>query len=674
MVRGRKGDNSKTPTPCRQNRMLHSINHRQDSTVCEIIILKSAVLPFDKLNMGNIDLSTNSIYYNHSNTNFPLHNTLNQVDSNTDLIDEVILTEVVLRPTKKPRSVGPHKLISKKNGNKRKSRLGDKKFRSVSKLLYGVHANLNSKNGLKSTRPLLYKSKDKNDYPLRNTNTPIPIVGRKITIIVSDVHACISYIITRMESLSLCHRKDHLQIDVLSVKKLRLFLLSSIEEHCVHLKSLFLKHTIYLSKICQQIIQSQRFKKAFITLKRVTKYVIKWLDSDPYFILTKYKFMNQGLKTNNNQYYDTHQKSILSNTVTESDIYNNYSYTSCVNWEIEKTSETPSKKIEFYIDNPETGLKKTDFNIITNNDEINDMNDDKMDFRSDNPTNDVYSTIDHKNVQQERTIHNSLYHLVNSELQLNYDIEESYRTDDWKSTDSHNGELVIAYDDKIGNKTLHPRVFYTLYIRPNDIGIGHLIYKFSTDQILITKDYQPVPVSNDLIKAMDKTNPCHNKIQVMHLKDDHSTVQDNHSNNHNEEYYTPINNTNDREDKNQDESDCSLHLNNTESNKTVDQGYKILLPVGQTKSTSISAKHNKITNTSTFPQDIPCHPYKGISTIVHLLLSLLVSLPNGILQSSLLVSLQSTICTYRSTIMWMFLFYERADQNTSRSLCNECFG
>ena len=32
------------------------------------------------------------------------------------------------------------------------------------------------------------------------------------------------------------------------------------------------------------------------------------------------------------------------------------------------------------------------------------------------------------------------------------------------------------------------------------------------------------------------------------------------------------------------------------------------------------------------------------------------------------------LCTYPSTIMWMFLFYKRADQNTSRSLYNECFG
>ena len=69
-----------------------------------------------------------------------------------------------------------------------------------------------------------------------------------------------------------------------------------------------------------------------------------------------------------------------------------------LNWEIEKTSETPSKKLEFYIDNPETGLKDTDFNIIINNNEIDDINDDKMDCHNDNPTNVVYSNINHKNV------------------------------------------------------------------------------------------------------------------------------------------------------------------------------------------------------------------------------------------------------------------------------------
>ena len=70
--------------------------------------------------------------------------------------------------------------------------------------------------------------------------------------------------------------------------------------------------------------------------------MIKWFDSNLHINLTKYitdrqdhtnndtdkeryKSINQGVKTTNDQYYIIHQKSILSNTVTESDIYNNYS-------------------------------------------------------------------------------------------------------------------------------------------------------------------------------------------------------------------------------------------------------------------------------------------------------------------------------------------------------------
>ena len=77
--------------------------------------------------MNNNHLSTNSTYNDHSVLNFPLQFTPNQVDSTTNLLDEVVLTEVILQPTEKPRSVGPHKLILKKNGNKRKLHLENKK-------------------------------------------------------------------------------------------------------------------------------------------------------------------------------------------------------------------------------------------------------------------------------------------------------------------------------------------------------------------------------------------------------------------------------------------------------------------------------------------------------------------------------------------------------------------
>ena len=52
---------------------------------------------------------------------------------------------------------------------------------------------------------------------------------------------------------------------------------------------------------------------------------------------------NQGVKTANDQCYNTHQEPIPSNIVTESDIYDNYSYISRINWGIEKTPEIHSK-------------------------------------------------------------------------------------------------------------------------------------------------------------------------------------------------------------------------------------------------------------------------------------------------------------------------------------------
>ena len=61
--------------------------------------------------MDNGDLSTNLESDNRFNINFPLHHALNLAVLNTNLLDEVILTEVVLQLTEKPRSVGLHKSI-----------------------------------------------------------------------------------------------------------------------------------------------------------------------------------------------------------------------------------------------------------------------------------------------------------------------------------------------------------------------------------------------------------------------------------------------------------------------------------------------------------------------------------------------------------------------------------
>ena len=123
--------------------MLCAIICRQDAIIRRSTRFKLSLLYFNELNIDNNHLSTNSEYDDHSCINFPLQFALNQVDSATDLLDDVVLTEVVIRPTEKPRSVGPHKSILKKNGNKRKSHGENKKFRSVCKPTYGTIANHN---------------------------------------------------------------------------------------------------------------------------------------------------------------------------------------------------------------------------------------------------------------------------------------------------------------------------------------------------------------------------------------------------------------------------------------------------------------------------------------------------------------------------------------------------
>ena len=76
----RKNRKIKTPSPCQQNRTLRALNLCQDA--------------------GNDHLSIDSGYDNHSCINFPFCQGLNQVDSSTNVLDKVILTEVVIRPTK----------------------------------------------------------------------------------------------------------------------------------------------------------------------------------------------------------------------------------------------------------------------------------------------------------------------------------------------------------------------------------------------------------------------------------------------------------------------------------------------------------------------------------------------------------------------------------------------
>ena len=170
-----------------------------------------------------------------------------------------------------------------------------------------------------------------------------------------------SYINTGMKPPTDYHKDSHLNVEVLVVKIIQLFILSSAKTvACMNLVLLFSKHNKYLLNIIKQIIQSQRLKAILTILGVVSKNTKEWihmnLRTDQVNYVTKSqvhtttdariandKSTNQEVKTVEDQCHNKHQELILSNIVTESDSYDNYSYTSCINWEIEKTPGIHSK-------------------------------------------------------------------------------------------------------------------------------------------------------------------------------------------------------------------------------------------------------------------------------------------------------------------------------------------
>ena len=130
-----------------------------------------------------------------------------------------------------------------------------------------------------------------------------------------------------------------------------MFVLSSIEDQCTHFETLFSKHKNYILIILQQIIQSQRLKNISTGLEGTFKDISKWIrsnlhtnrikcvtnsqiDTTKNAKRTTNELINQGVNKDGVQCYNTHQELILLDLITESDIYNNYSYVSYVHWEI----------------------------------------------------------------------------------------------------------------------------------------------------------------------------------------------------------------------------------------------------------------------------------------------------------------------------------------------------
>ena len=103
--------------------MLCAIICCQDAIIHRSTRFKSSLLYFNELDIDNNYLLTHSEYEDHSGINFPLQFVLNQVGLTTNLLHNVVLTEVVLQLTEKPRRVSPHRSILKKTRRKKKSLL-----------------------------------------------------------------------------------------------------------------------------------------------------------------------------------------------------------------------------------------------------------------------------------------------------------------------------------------------------------------------------------------------------------------------------------------------------------------------------------------------------------------------------------------------------------------------
>ena len=66
------------------------------------------------------------------------------------------------------------------------------------------------------------------------------------------------------------------------------------------------------------------------------------------------------------------------------------------------------------------------------------------------------------------------------------------------------GELVLAYNVKSENKTSKPTAFHALYIRPNDAGTGHSVFKLSTKKMIVTPRCKPIPMPGDVIEVINR--------------------------------------------------------------------------------------------------------------------------------------------------------------------------
>ena len=98
--------------------MICAINFCQDAAHQKYMEVKLPFLSYGEPDLCNNYILKDPVYIDYFLINFPYHCVLNQVDSDKYMLDNVVLRKDVLQPTKKPRSVGPHKSKPEKTTRK----------------------------------------------------------------------------------------------------------------------------------------------------------------------------------------------------------------------------------------------------------------------------------------------------------------------------------------------------------------------------------------------------------------------------------------------------------------------------------------------------------------------------------------------------------------------------
>ena len=120
-VKTRNDEKAKFPPPHRQVRMICVIHCCQVAEHLESIEVSQHILPYDEPDLYNDYISKEPDYMDFFCINFLRHCVLGHILLDSNLLDDLGSWKEVVQPTKKPRSVGLHKLKPKKTTSKKEN-------------------------------------------------------------------------------------------------------------------------------------------------------------------------------------------------------------------------------------------------------------------------------------------------------------------------------------------------------------------------------------------------------------------------------------------------------------------------------------------------------------------------------------------------------------------------